>query len=264
MLEYLSKNYYLQFKNIGAGAGVVLTDDTVNNVIAISVSSTTSPGGNVGSVQFNSNAGSFTGNSNFVWDYTNNNKLTVIGNITSTNFSSSITNAVGYFGTASYSNNALSSSYALTSSNSITSSYALTASYVSSDINVSGLGGLSSNVYQYSESPSQLSTYVASGPYYYEISHGFGSIPSLIRITALCTIGETTLGYSVGDEIDISNLQILDNNWDRVKSITWSNLTKVGISFTTDTHCLYLPYKYTGGSACMTTANWKIVIRTWK
>ena len=145
-----------------------------------------------------------------------------------------------------------------------TASYARTASYVSSGINVSGLGGLPSNVYQYSESPSQLSTYVASSPYYYEISHGFGSKPSLIRITALCTIVETTLGYIVGDEIDISNLQILDDNWDRVKSITWSNLTKVGISFNADTHCIYIPYKSGNNSDCMTTANWKIVIRTWK
>lgn len=157
-----------------------------------------------------------------------------------------------------------SASFARTASYAKSSSYARTASYVSSGIDVSGLGGLPSNVYQYSESPSQLSTYVASGPYYYEISHGFGSKPSLIRITALCTIVETTLGYIVGDEIDISNLQILDNNWDRVKSITWSNLTKVGISFNADTHCIYIPYKSGNNSDCMTTANWKIVIRTWK
>ncbi len=38
--------------------------------------------------------GTFGGNSNLSWDTTNNNKLTVTGNISSTTFSSSITNNV--------------------------------------------------------------------------------------------------------------------------------------------------------------------------
>ena len=62
------------------------------------LSTITSPGGSAGNVQFNSAAGTtFSGNSNLFWDTTNNNKLTVVGNISSTTFSSSVTNAVGYF-----------------------------------------------------------------------------------------------------------------------------------------------------------------------
>ena len=125
----------LQFKNISAGSNVSLTDDTVNNALQINLTSTlTSPGGGSGNVQFNSNAGTFGGNSNLSWDTTTNNKLTVTGNVSSTTFSSSVTNAVGYFGTASFaisSSNALSSSYSLSSSYALSSSNAITASYVS-------------------------------------------------------------------------------------------------------------------------------------
>ena len=124
----------LQFKNISAGSNVSLTDDTINNTVQINLTSTlTSPGGSTGNVQFNSAAGTFGGNSNFSWDTTNNNKLTVAGNVSSTTFSSSVTNAVGYFGTASFSvssSNSISSSYSLSSSYATTSSFATTASYV--------------------------------------------------------------------------------------------------------------------------------------
>jgi len=125
----------LQFKNISAGSNVFLTDDTVNNALQINLTSTlTSPGGATGNVQFNAPGNQFGGNSNLSWDTTNNNKLTVGGNVSSTTFSSSVTNAVGYFGTASFSvssSNAISSSYALSSSYSLSSSNAITASYIS-------------------------------------------------------------------------------------------------------------------------------------
>ena len=125
----------LQFKNISAGSNVSLTDDTVNNALQINLTSTlTSPGGATGNVQFNAPGNQFGGNSNLSWDTTNNNKLTVGGNVSSTTFSSSVTNAVGYFGTASFSvssSNAISSSYALSSSYSLSSSNAITASYIS-------------------------------------------------------------------------------------------------------------------------------------
>lgn len=128
----------LQFKNISAGSNVSLTDDTVNNAVQINLTSTlTPPGGSTGTIQFNANGSVFSGNSNLSWDTTTNDKLTVVGNVTSTNFSSSITNAVGYFGTASFSvssSNSRSSSFATTSTTSsyaTTSNYATTASYVS-------------------------------------------------------------------------------------------------------------------------------------
>jgi hypothetical protein len=125
----------LQFKNISAGSNVSLTDDTVNNAVQINLTSTlTSPGGSTGNVQFNSAAGTFGGNSNLSWDVTNNDRLTVVGKINSTSFTSSINNAVGYFGTASFSvssSNSVSSSFATTSSYAVTASYAATASYIS-------------------------------------------------------------------------------------------------------------------------------------
>jgi len=129
----------LQFKNISAGSNVSLTDDTVNNAVQINLTSTlTSPGGATGNVQFNASGNQFGGNSNLSWDTTNNNKLTVGGNVSSTTFSSSVTNAVGYFGTASFSvssSNARSASYSVSSSNAISSSYALSSSYSLSSSN---------------------------------------------------------------------------------------------------------------------------------
>ena len=124
----------LRFKQLGAGNNVNIDLDTGDaNVLRISAISTlTSPGGETGNIQFNSNAGTFGGNTNLSWDTTNNNKLIVVGNVSSTNFSSSITNAVGYFGTGSFaisSSNTISSSYALSSSH---SKYAITASYLDS------------------------------------------------------------------------------------------------------------------------------------
>ena len=73
----------LRFKKLGQGTNIqIITDSSDNNVLLISaLSTTTSPGGATGNVQFNSNAGTFGGNSNLSWDTTTNNKLTVVGNI---------------------------------------------------------------------------------------------------------------------------------------------------------------------------------------
>lgn len=120
----------LQFKNLVPGNNISFTENLSQNIITIDASSTlTSPGGPTSAIQFNSPGGVFGGNANLSWDTVNNNKLTVTGNITSTTFTSSVTNAVGYFGTASYANNALTSSYSPTSSYSVNSTTAATASY---------------------------------------------------------------------------------------------------------------------------------------
>jgi hypothetical protein len=120
----------LQFKNLVAGTNTALNENLTENTITIDlVSTTTSPGGPVGSVQFNVPGSQFGGNSNLSWDTTNNDRLTVIGGINSTTFTSSITNAVGYLGTASYSsrsdnaNNSISSSFSSVSQTSATASY---------------------------------------------------------------------------------------------------------------------------------------------
>lgn len=121
----------LQFKNLVAGTNVSLNENLTENTLTIDLTSTQTPGGSTGDVQFNAPGSQFSGNSNFSWDTTNNNKLTVVGNISSTTFSSSTTNNIGYYGTASFANNTLSSSYVLTSSYSTTASNATTASYFS-------------------------------------------------------------------------------------------------------------------------------------
>lgn len=140
-----------QFKRIGQGDNITVSvDPSDSDVIVITANIGTTPGGSAGQVQFVSNANTFAGNSNFTWDATNNNKLTVVGGINSTSFTSSLSNQVGYLGTSSYSvsssnstnasfaNNSISSSYALTSSYSLSGSYALSASYVPT----SQIGGL--------------------------------------------------------------------------------------------------------------------------
>jgi hypothetical protein len=123
-----------QFKRIGQGDNIIVsTDPSDSDVITITANIGTTPGGSTGQVQFVSNANTFDGNSNFVWDVNNNNKLTVIGGINSTSFTSSLSNQVGFLGTSSYSissSNSITSSYALSSSYTLSSSYATTASYV--------------------------------------------------------------------------------------------------------------------------------------
>ena len=135
----------LQFKNIVGGTNCSLNENLTENTITVNLTSTTtSPGGNQGSIQFNAAGSQFGGNPNLSWDTTNNNKLTIVGNVSSTTFSSSITNDSGYFGTASYASSSLSASYAQSSSYALTSSNAQTASYFA------GTGAvLSANSIQY-------------------------------------------------------------------------------------------------------------------
>jgi hypothetical protein len=132
--EFSNKNPgdTFQFKRIGQGNNIVVsTDPNDSDVITITANIGTTPGGSAGQVQFVSNANTFAGNSNFVWDINNNDKLTIIGGINSTSFTSSLSNQVGYLGTSSFSvssSNALSSSYSLSSSYALTSSYAVSSS----------------------------------------------------------------------------------------------------------------------------------------
>lgn len=132
-----------------------------------------------------------------------------------------------------------------TSSFSVTSSYSLTSSYLS---------------YHYALSPNTLDSYVNS---YFSTTHGFGQVPSNIRVTGYCV--STDNGYSPGDEIDIAYLQYLDNDWDRVSSGIWSNATSVGFAFSDDnTHPVqYIP-KTGGAASTITKSNWKVIIRAWK
>ncbi len=254
----------LRFKKLGQGTNIqIITDSSDNNVLLISaLSTTTSPGGATGNVQFNSFAGTFGGNSNLSWDTTNNNKLTVVGNVSSTTFSSSVTNAVGYFGTASFSvssSNALSSSYSLSASYSLSSSHATYAATAAGTLGGSGFAGLDSSIFQSSVSPSTLNSYLNS---YYFINHGFGSSPSLVRVTLICQIPDSL--YIANDEISVE--QIHDDTGgaddERPISTIWSNSTAAAVSWASPSG-VYAHNK-TGGRISIDPTKWNIKIRTWK
>jgi hypothetical protein len=144
----------LQFKNIVAGTNCSLSENLTENTITVNLTSTTtSPGGPVGSVQFNVPGSQFGGNSNLSWDTTNNDRFTVIGGINSTTFTSSVLNAVGYLGTASYSTRSDNANNSISSSFSSKSQTAETASYFA------GTGAvLSANSIQYNTKQSGTGT----------------------------------------------------------------------------------------------------------
>jgi hypothetical protein len=260
----------LQFKNISAGSNVSLTDDTINNAVQINLTSTlTSPGGATGNVQFNSNAGTFGGNSNLSWDTTNNNKLTVGGNVSSTTFSSSVTNAVGYFGTASFSvssSNARSASFATSASFVTSASYAVTASYISSI----SLSEFPSSTFSNTISSNTVGQFLAGaneggvGTYCYAVAHGFGVTPSLIRATLYCNSNDSVVGYVAGDEVDVNSAEIDAN--DSNLFAAWTNSTYAGVSVTIANSGgnFYIPNKTGGGWNLVNTTKWNYRIRVWK
>jgi hypothetical protein len=242
----------LRFKKLGQGTNIqIITDSSDNNVLLISALSTiTSPGGSAGNVQFNSAAGTtFSGNSNLFWDTTNNNKLTVVGNISSTTFSSSVTNAVGYFGTASFSvssSNAISSSYSLSSSFVTSASFATTASYsLRQDL------GINSHV-----STNTINSYKGSK---YTYLHLLGSTPKYFRCVLICTVNDTSSGYSqyiVGDEIDAVAGYDSSSDNEHTAITSWTNSTLLGASLLNNGYLVN--NKDTGYFATLDPTKWKL------
>ena len=80
-------------------------------------------------------------------------------------------------------------------------------------------------------------------------AHGFGSIPSLIRVTASCITPD--LGYAIADEIDASTI-----------GQVWYNNIYVGIALVNAT--IRIHRKDASGIADMTKDRWIIVISAWK
>jgi hypothetical protein len=262
----------LRFKKITSGDNVIIVPDTGDaNVLKISAISTlTSPGGATGNVQFNSNAGTFGGNSNLSWDTTNNNKLTVGGNVSSTTFSSSVTNAVGYFGTASFSvssSNARSASFATSASFVTSASYAVTASYISSI----SLSEFPSSTFSNTISSNTVGQFLAGaneggvGTYCYAVAHGFGVTPSLIRATLYCNSDDANVGYVTGDEVDVNSAEIDAN--DSNLFAAWTNSNYAGVSVTI-AHLagsgIGIPNKTGSGWSYVNTTKWNYRIRVWK
>jgi hypothetical protein len=261
----------LRFKKITSGDNVIIVPDTGDaNVLKISaISTTTSPGGATGNIQFNAAGSQFGGNSNFSWDTTNNNKLTVVGNVSSTTFSSSVTNAVGYFGTASFSvssSNAISASFATSASFVTSASFAVTASYISSI----SLSEFPSSTFSNTISSNTVGQFLAGaneggvGTYCYAVAHGFGVTPSLIRATLYCNSSDSIVGYVAGDEVDVNSAEIDVN--DSNLFAAWTNSTYAGVSLTINNSGgnFYIPNKTGGGWNLVNTTKWNYRIRVWK
>lgn len=254
----------LRFKKIGQGANITISPDpSDSNVLVISASTTTTAGGATGNIQYKSAAGTFTGTNNLTWDTVNNNLLTVVGGVSATTFTSSVTNAVGFLGTASFAvsasraSSSISSSYALTSSYAGTSSYAATAG---GSLGGNGFAGLDSSIYYSATSPSTLDTYKNL---VYSVSHGFSAAPSLIRGTLICQVADQ--GYSANDEISVEQLHDDTGGADDERPITtiWANTSQVGIAWAAWEGGVY-GHSKTGGRVILDPTKWKIKIRTWK
>lgn len=146
-----------------------------------------------------------------------------------------------------------------TSSYSVSSSFAITSSYTLGGIS-NGFGGLGSSVYLTGTSGLTLQNYKNS---YYYINHSFGSTPSLIRVTLICTVAD--LGYSVNDEISVEQLHDDTGSADDERPITsvWTSSTQVGIAFSFWQGGVWTAPK-TGGRNYLNENSWKIKIRSWK
>jgi hypothetical protein len=140
------------------------------------------------------------------------------GQVIASGYSGSNFNVVSFYGSASYSNNALSSSYALTSSNSNTSSYALTASYLAG---TNSLGILTQT------SPNAASTYKGTS---YTYTHSLGSTPYYFRSVLICTSNDVTAGYIVNDEIEAVSVYDSSTDNEHTAVTSWCNATTLGAS----------------------------------
>lgn len=239
----------LRFKKIGQGSNITIANDSSDpNVVVISAATTTTAGGSTGNIQYRSPAGTFAGTNNLLWDTTNNNLLTVNGTISSSAFSSSAINALGFFGTASV---ALSSSRAISASNAISSSYALSGSHaITSSYSLRQDLGINSHV-----SPSTINSYKGTK---YTYSHG-GSTPKYFRCVLLCVVNDTTSGYSqyvVNDEIE--SVAVYDSSSDNEHTAitAWSNSSVLGASFLNNGYLVN--NKDTGDNSTLDPTKWKL------
>lgn len=244
----------LSFKKIRGSTNISVVDNSITNTIDVDILGNTniSPGGPAGSVQFNSSANTFSGTSNFSWD-TLNNKLSVVGGISSTSFTSSISNAIGFVGTASYSSASLSSSYALTSSYSVSSSNAISSSYAG--VASSLVGGIGASVVSvlnnggaYYSFPIYSVGYT-SDTSYITINHGLGRVPYMFKVVAVCvnaggatsrraSDGVYVADYNYLDEIELTNF--LDDNG----SEGLNQDTHIPFSVTADSTSIYINNHY--------------------
>jgi hypothetical protein len=240
----------LRFKKIGQGSNVIISPDpNDSNVLLIAASTTTTAGGSTGNIQFKSPAGTFSGNNSLTWDAINNNLLTIVGGVSATSFTSSVANAVGFLGTASF---AISSSRAISSSNTISSSYSLSGSYcLTSSYSSRQDLGINSHT-----SPATINTYKNTK---YTYTHSLGGTPSYFRCVLICTVNDTVSGYSqylVGDEIE--SVAVYDSSSDNEHTAitAWTNTSFLGASFLNNGYLVN--NKNTGDNSTLDPTKWKV------
>ena len=240
----------LRFKKIGQGENVSINvDPNDSNVIVINASTTTNAAGAAGSIQYKSLAGTFAGTSSFSWDVTNNNLLTVVGGVSATTFTSSVTNAVGFLGTSSF---AVSASRAISASNAISSSYSFSGSYcLTSSYSSRQDLGINSHI-----SPATINTYKNTK---YTYTHLLGGTPTYFRCVLICTVNDTSFGYSqyeINDEIESVAVYDSSNDNEHTAITSWTNTSLLGASFLNNGYLVN--NKNTGDNAVLDPTKWKV------
>jgi hypothetical protein len=182
------------------------------------------------------------------------------GQVIATGYSGSNFNAVSFYGSASY---ALSSSNAVTASYALSSSHATYAASASGTLGGSGFAGLDSSIFTSSVSVGSLNSYLNG---YYSINHGFGSSPSLVRVTLICHTPDQE--YIANDEISVEQLHDEESgislDEERPISTIWSNTTVAAVSWASPAGGDVYAHDKTGGRIQIDPTYWKIKIRTWK
>lgn len=112
---------------------------------------------------------------------------------------------------------------------------------------------------KYYQSPEQtLGTTVAP----FSLAHGLGAMPKLIRQTLICKVAQ--LGWSVGDEVDVSNAyQIVNATTRYVGTQVGANATTLTVRTGSDASGPWLMYDTAGIPQNLVLASWRLIVRAW-
>lgn len=99
-------------------------------------------------------------------------------------------------------------------------------------------------------------------------NHGFGSIPKLSRVVAVCTATDNDTGYVAGDEVDIVNLYRASSGGSYPSATVTSSLGNVRIAFAeASSSYLTIQHKTSANWVQMSSAsksNFKLKLYAWK
>lgn len=94
------------------------------------------------------------------------------------------------------------------------------------------------------------------------ISHGLGTTPKLIQGRLVCKVAEA--GYSVGDEIIAPITYDVSDNGANIRGcMVIPDSANIVVKFNSASVVFGAFNKSTGGSANLTNANWRLVLRAW-